>query len=261
MSRTAKAPERGGLGSLWQRPQVLNVFADVLFVAGTLALGYALVRAVMHLPLFPLQELVLVQAPRHVTAAQIEYAARSSVAGNFFTVDLDAVKAALEKLPWVRRAEVRRRWPATLEVGLEEHVPAAVWQRPGGDTLLLSTHGELFNAAVRERLPVLSGPDGTALEVLRRYGDFSRLLAPLGRKPHQLSLSDRLAWQLRLDDGLSLRLGRDEPRVPVEQRLQRFVAAYPRVAEQAQTAIVVADLRYPNGFALRAGRSDNLKSQ
>jgi cell division protein FtsQ len=64
-----------------------------------------------------------------VTPTQIEYAARSAVAGNFFTVNLDAVRAAFEKLPWVRKAEVRRRWPDGLELAIEEHVAAARWKQ------------------------------------------------------------------------------------------------------------------------------------
>jgi len=39
----------------------------------------------------------------------------------FFTADLDAVRAAFESVPWVRKAMVRREWPNKLIVTVEEH--------------------------------------------------------------------------------------------------------------------------------------------
>jgi cell division protein FtsQ len=47
--------------------------------------------------------------PGHRGAARVR--GTLALRGNFFTVDLEAVKETFEKLPWVRKAEVRRRWP------------------------------------------------------------------------------------------------------------------------------------------------------
>ena len=71
-------------------------------------------------------------------------------------------------------------------------------------------------------------------------------------------LTPRYAWQLRLAGGeyrgLNLELGRDGAE-PVEQRLARFVAAFPeslgRLPRRAAAEHRFVDLRYPNGFALR----------
>jgi cell division protein FtsQ len=60
-----------------------------------------------------------------------------------------------------------------------------------------------------------------------------------------------LAWQLKLERGMLVDLGREQPKSPVGVRLQRFVEVYPElVAKRAQRPAVV-DLRYPNGFAIR----------
>jgi cell division protein FtsQ len=69
--------------------------------------------------------------PQHVSAAQIAHAVRTSARGNFFTIDLAAVRTGIEALPWVRRAAVRRAWPAGLAVTLEEHEAAAQWRHLG----------------------------------------------------------------------------------------------------------------------------------
>ena len=64
-------------------------------------------------------------------------------------------------------------------------------------------------------------------------------------------LTPRYAWQLRLQDGMQVMLGRDAPDRPVEARLARFVAVYAETVGKMQQQHAYVDLRYPNGFALR----------
>lgn len=234
----------------------MNLVAELLFLAAALALAAAAVLAAARLPFFPLRELDVVSPLREVTAMQIEYAAGSALSGNFFTVRLEGVRAAFEKLSWVRRAEVRRRWPDALELRIEEHVAEARWQQAdGGESRLVNRQGEVFAAASDAGLPLFSGPEGSAAQVLARYREFVPLLASLGRQPQSLSLSPRQAWQLKLDDGLVLDLGREQSAAQAGERLQRFVDAYPQAARRLGGRAEVIDLRYPNGFALRLARS------
>lgn len=252
--RVRRASREGPPG-LWDRPALLDAIADALLVLGSAGLAYAFVLAALRLPIFPLQELVLVSPLEHVTSAQLEYAARSSLSGNFFSVDLDRVRTSFEKLPWVRHAEVRRRWPATLELEIEEHRAAAYWRVvDAGETRLVSAYGEVFVAASNAKMPVFSGPEGSAPILLERYREFSQAVTPLGRSLETLALSPRLAWQLRLDDGMVIELGHDEAKAPVGERLARFVEVYPQAAGRFAQRVAVADLRYPNGFALRAAQ-------
>lgn len=243
---------REGSPGLWDRPALLGAVADVLLVLGSAGLAYAFVLAALRLPVFPLRELVVVTPIKQVTGAQLAYAARSSLAGNFFTVDLDLVRATFEKLPWVRHAEVRRRWPGTLELEVEEHHAAAYWRViDAGETRLVSEYGEVFVAASNAKLPVFSGPEGSAPLLLERYREFNQAVAPLGRTLDGLVLSQRLAWQIKLDDGMLIELGHDEPKAPVTDRLTRFVGVYAQAVQGFGHRVAVADLRYPNGFALR----------
>lgn len=245
---------------LWDRPSLLNLIADALLVAGAAALAYCAVMSVLALPVFPLKDIVVTGPLGQTTEAQLQYAARSSLAGNFFTVNLERVRASFEKLPWVRHAEVRRRWPSTLELTIEEHKPVAYWRSGNdGDTRLINNQGEVFTAATNAVLPEFSGPEGSASLLLARYQEFSDSLAPMQRQVVRLSLSDRQAWQLKLDDGLTLNLGREQMRRTLNERLQRFVAAREAAMAGATSKFggrpMVADLRYPNGFVLRAAQS------
>ena len=232
---------------MWDNPRLLNAAADLLAGLAAAMLLFAAAHALSRSSLFPLREITVLGSLEHTSASEIGRATRESVVGNFLAVDLDAVRAALERLPWVRRVQVRRVWPDRLEVTVEEHVALARW----GDAGLVNTYGERFAATSVEPMPVFAGPAGAEAEVTRRYRRFAELLAPLGEAPERVILTSRYAWQLRLTGGLNLELGRDLAHEPVERRLARFVAAYPQTLARIPRRHEYADLRYPNGFALR----------
>ena len=245
-SARAQAP-----GGLWHRPQLLNLVSNVLLFLAALGLGWALVIWTLSKPLFPLRELVLSAPPSQVTKGQLEHAARTVIRGNFFTARLEEVRAAFEKLPWVRHAEVRRLWPDGLELRLEEHEAVAYWKNIGdGDVRLINRQGEVFGASSDVAMPEFSGPQGSAAAMLEHYEMFSRILQPLRVNLVRMDLSARGAWRLWLDNGLSIVLDREQERSPIEARLENFVAALPRLQDNLGVQIARADLRYPNGFAL-----------
>lgn len=247
--RTAPAEPAG----LWHQPALLNLLADVLTVIAVTGLAWAALVALQRLPVFPLREVVLTAAPQKVSVEQIAHAARGAVVGNFLSVDLEAARATFEKLPWVRAASVRRLWPAGLSLTLEEHEAAARWRPLGGnDSGLVNVQGEVFAADLPDgapALPRLSGPEGSAAELLARHAEFNHVLAGIGRRIEAVALSPRRAWQLRLDDGATIELGRDQERHPLALRLARFVAHYDKVKTRLGT-VRVADMRYPNGFVI-----------
>lgn len=252
VSGTGRMPGRArdGVG-VWHRPALLNLISDVLMLFAAIALGYALVVWFLSRPLFPLREVVVLTPPAQVTTAQLEYAARTAIRGNFFSVDLEAVREMFEKLPWVRRAEVRRRWPDVLELRLEEHQAAAYWSvADSTETQLVNRQGEVFVAASNADLPAFSGPQGSAAYLQAKHREFGAVLEPLGRRLVSLGLSAREAWQLKLDDGMVIVLGRDQEKAPIGERLARFVRAWPQASEKIGVQVAIADLRYPSGFAL-----------
>jgi len=247
-AQAARARDAAGL---WHRPAVLDLLADLLLMFAALALTWVAVNWFLSRPVFPLREVVLLSPPAQVTTAQLEYVARTAIRGNFFTVDLDRVRADFEKLPWVRRAELRRRWPDVLELRLQEHQAVAYWtSNDDSDTHLVNRQGEVFVAASNAPLPAFSGPPGSAAYMLSRYQTFASVLAPLGRQLVGVVLSARDAWQLRLDNDMVIVLGREQDKVSLEARLARFVAAWPQTEESIGVQVAVADLRYPSGFAL-----------
>jgi cell division protein FtsQ len=228
---------------MWDRPDALNAAASALYGVAMLLALLAAVAFTIQLPIFPLREVRVEIAPTHVTRNEVEIIVRRELRGNFFTVDLDAIRAAFARLPWVRNVELRRRWPDRLEVTFEEHMPLARWAAAA----LVNTHGEVFEAAHSGPLPVFAGPAGAAKEMAIQYEYFRRGLAKIGQRPVEVRVSPRRAWQVKLESGLTLELGREQ----IEARFARFVVAYDRAVAPLAQRIEYVDLRYANGFAVR----------
>jgi cell division protein FtsQ len=259
---------------MWDNHQMLGLLANALLALAALIAAYFLSKWVINLPALPLKAVSVSSSGssgygghsghsshsgrsgasgpngpsgtnglKHVTREQVEDTVRGQLMGNFLTVDLEAVRNAFGKLPWVRVAYVRRVWPQSLEVMLEEHVALARW----GGAALVSTHGEVFNAASEDQLPLFEGPEESSGEMVRQYRAFSRLLRPLEQNIDYMKLSPRRAWRVRLGDGTMLELGREQ----METRLERYVLAHARGTMELGQRLSYVDLRYPNGFAAR----------
>jgi len=241
-------------------PRLANLAASLLYAAALALIVYAGSRVLFGSPAFSLRTVVIGGELRHVARGEIVAALQGRVTGTIFTVDLEAVRALFESVPWVRRADVRRGWPDRLEVRIEEHVALARWGQ-GSEQRLVNTHGELFSGRVDAPLPVFSGPAGSESEVARRYAAFRELLAPLALEPRQVVLNSRFAWQLRLSNGLTVQLGRDSDRDRVEDRLAKFVSVYPQTPGKSGSRLDYVDLRYPNGFSLRVPEVQKSETQ
>lgn len=232
---------------MWSNWRLLDGLASGLFVAAAAIAGYFLIMGALNSAYFPLKVVRVVGEIEHVRGEAIRDHLAGNLTGSFFGADLDTVRGAIEQVPWVRRAAVRRQWPDRILVRVEEHVPVARWP----DRRLVNTHGELFAGDVDSALPVLAGPPGTEREVASRYAAFSALIAPLGTSLAELALSPRRAWRLRLANGTTVEVGSDQAPDTAEARLARFVSSYAQVFALLEGRIPHVDLRYPNGFAVR----------
>ncbi len=182
----------------------------------------------------------------HVKPLEVKQVAASFSEQGFLGVDVGHVKLAIEALPWVRQASVRRVWPDTLYVSLEERTAAARW----GDAGLVSPDGALFfpqDITQFAQLPVLIGPGSNGALVLAQYRKIRGLLAAHDLVIAQIEQDERRAWIVTLSSGMKLLLGRKESAI----RLARFIDIYPKVLMTWERTIDEVDLRYTNGFAVR----------
>lgn len=228
---------------MWNRPALMNGIASALFAAAAVLALVIAWKLAARQPAFELREVWVSGVLAHVTRGEIEALVQRELRGNFLTLDLAAASASFRKLPWVRKASVRRQWPARLDVTLEEHVPLARWA--GG--ALVNTQGEVFSATYSGELPVFAGPEGMAREIAIQYRHFRANLATIGEAPVRVEVSPRRAWQVKLASGVTLALGREQ----TEARIARYVALRDQALAPLGRRFDYVDLRYPNGFAVR----------
>jgi cell division protein FtsQ len=160
-------------------------------------------------------------------------------------VDLARVARAVEQIAWVDRASVARSWPRALSVQVVEHTPVARWGEGG----LVNVRGELFVHDARHvpaELPELVGPEGQQVLMTQRYLAAAPRLTGAGMRLERLTLDARGAWEMALDNGVTLRLGRER----VDERFERFMRAAVRTVTTYAGEIAYVDLRYANGFAV-----------
>jgi cell division protein FtsQ len=190
----------------------------------------------------PIRRVVFAGDLQRISRADLDAFAHSVQGAAPSGASLAAVREAARRITWVREASVRRIFPDAVEVTFETHEPLARWS----DNALVSARGEVFVADYDGFLPKFTGPEGSSAQMVGEYPVLRAAVAPLASAITELRLSPRGAWQVILESGLSLDVGRGD----IHPRLARFVAAWPQLASRGVEARH-ADLRYANGFALR----------
>src|SRR5690606_22808530 len=113
-----------------------------------------------------------------VTEEEVRMLLARYTESGFLGVGVRALRAELERNPWVARATVRRVWPDALVIRIDEETPVARW----GDTELLNADGLVFAPPMRgteSDLPALNGPKGSETMLLTRFRELSDLLSSI----------------------------------------------------------------------------------
>lgn len=229
--------------SWWRLPEIdwrlhaRRVAVLGILICSLIALSFILDR--------PIRVMSIDGSFQRVSPGQVEQAAAPFLKAGFMSADLDAVQRAIETLPWVDHARVQRRWPNSVHVVIVEQVAAARW----GESGLLNARGELFvksSTHVPPELPRLSGPEGSESLVAQRYLSAQGRMLEAGMRIAAVRLDERGAWELDLDNGLTIRLGRSQ----VDERLDRFIHTASQVVARRATDISYIDMRYSNGFTI-----------
>ncbi|HEX9474796.1 MAG TPA: cell division protein FtsQ/DivIB [Steroidobacteraceae bacterium] len=244
LNRRRSNRRRGGGLERWQLP-ALPWRRLALIGAGTLAM-LAAAAPLLLLGNQPIEHIQVDGQFQHLTALDVERAVREQLHGaGLLSVRLDDVRRSLRLLPWVESATVQRSWPRSLLVRVTEQQAVARWN----DADLVNARGDRFASGahfVPPELPQLSGPNGSAAEVVQRFLALQGRVVEAGLRLAALRLDARGAWELQLDNGVVVRVGRKQ----VEERWARFLAVALRMISQRAADIAYVDMRYSNGFAI-----------
>ena len=164
-------------------------------------------------------------------------------------LDLDALKAAVEQVGWVREATVVRLLPDTLIVSVVEHDRMAVWQT-AGQAYVVDPQGNVIPGADPGRHPELplivgAGADQAAAEILPLIAQRPRLM----ERTEALVRVDQRRWDVRLKDGSVIQL----PAIDEEAALIQLDALDQR-ERLLDLGFARVDLRSPEAVAIRPGR-------
>ncbi|AIW14959.1 cell division protein FtsQ/DivIB [Vibrio tubiashii] len=193
----------------------------------------------------PLSKIVLQGELHYVSALDVQRAfARLEHVGTFMSQDVDVLQNMAESIPWVSHASIRKQWPDTVKVFLTEHHAEAIWN----GNALLNDYGQVFDGdmgKLEEERVKLYGPQGTSEEVLQVWRDISPRFEALNLMITSLVLNDRRAWQIILDNGIRLELGKES----LEERIERFISLYKNLGSDTQRVSYI-DLRYDTGASI-----------
>ena len=238
---------------------VMNMVAALLLLIALGVFASGAWAAMKTSRAFALRSIEVANPLTRTSISALRAVAAPRVAGNFFSIDMARARAAFESVPWVRRANVRRVWPNGLEVTIEEHRAAAFWDGGDEDDRLVNEYGELFDANLAEveddGLPLLGGPEGSSRQVLTLHQRLQPLIASMNTHIEALRMSRRGSWQVELNSGAVLELGRGSESgdtAEVVERTARFVRTFAEVSARfGNPSLQHVDLRHLNGYAIQ----------
>ncbi len=223
--------------SLWINRLLILVAVGIVATVAT--------QAYMSLQALPVQQITVTGELAHTQRDAVQALVQPALVGGFLKADLEGIRAELEAMPWVFEANVRRKWPASLEIHVVEQLPIARWGEQG----FLNHEGGIFHSergAQWQELPLLSGPEGTARPLMATYRRMVDILSPLGLAIRELAVDERGQVEAVLDGGVTVALGSRE----FLPRIQRFVQLYRRELAPRARELARVDLRYATGVAV-----------
>ena len=222
--------------------RVLHKLVLLLLILG----GWQVLQSTLReLEVLPVEDVYIDGEFKYLTQEELKQQAMSYVSGGFFTVNLHQLRKQLMSSPWIEDVSIRRQWPDSLQLRVIEKQPVAYWR----DGHLLSSRAVLFKPEVLDltmKIPNISGPDGQHELMLKELAHLQAWLADTGLQIKDLEQDERRSWNVTMESGLELRLGRKM----MHERVQRFVNAYQKQLMTRVKQIRHVDMRYTNGFAV-----------
>lgn len=188
---------------------------------------------------------IQVEAPfLYVSKQDIEQALTPHTKQGLVNIDNQAIKSSLSAMPWVKSVNVKKIWPGTLFIKVDERRPIAQFN----DNILIDESGVSFPNTKTSTVELikLHGIDGSEKELLQEYKKMSRLLSSISLAPKMLEINSSIII-LTMKDGLKLLMTKKGAKA----QLERFIRVYPELAQKKSTPILRVDMRYKHGLAVK----------
>jgi cell division protein FtsQ len=126
----------------------------------------------------------------------------------FFGTDVAAIKASLQKLPWIERVKVEKVWPDKLAITVHERIPIARWRGKG----LITTSGDIVYTELlndSNKLPVFWGNEQQAKKMLENYLTINDALKLSDMSVSEIEIMPDQGLRAILNNGIMLFLGNE----------------------------------------------------
>lgn len=160
--------------------------------------------------------------------------------------DVDSARERVSKLPWVARATVRKSYPNTLTVNIEERKPFALWQT-GGKVFVIDHQGTRIVPLEENRfagLPFVVGAGANE----KAAGFLAEALAEpaVAQRMKAAVLVAERRWDVHLENGVTVKLP-EKATAPALAQLVRLDAEQKLLSRD----VIVIDLRMPDRITVR----------
>lgn len=212
-----------------------EAFGNALFEAGDAiarGFGFGIVQAE-------------ISGNRYLSREEILERAGITAQTSLLLLDAEGVRATLMNDARVAQASVRKFYPDRLEIVIEEREGYARWQR-SGKTHLIARDGTVLESDIGGRavdLPLVVG-----LGAEKRAGGLLDLIArfPIVQEITRAGiLVAERRWNLRLKNGIDVRLPEEDPALALERLVQ-----LDRSTQILTRDVTVIDLRVPDRVAV-----------
>lgn len=193
-----------------------------------------------------------VEIAGHRETSDLAVLEKLELGGSLIGFDVDAAQSRVSELPWVQRASVRKFYPSTLAVEIEERRPFALWQR-NGEVFLVDRGGTEIVPLEEGRFAALPFMVGEGAN--DRVADFVATIQAepeMAKRMRAAVLVAGRRWDLHLDNGVTVKLP--------EKNLRAALAQLVKLETERQLLardVIVVDLRLPDRITVRLpeGRS------
>lgn len=125
---------------------------------------------------------------------------------SIWSLNITEVVSRVNKLPWVKKSEIKKIYPSTLEINIYEHNPIAIWFFDGKKYLVDDESNiiEKLNPADFNNLKVVAGYNALTeipdiINILQQFPYFNKKVKSI------LRVGDR-RWTVRLYNGITIHL-------------------------------------------------------
>ena len=164
---------------------------------------------------------------------------------SFFNFKINILKNEIEKVSWVRSADIKRVYPDEVKIYIKEHVPVAIWNNKS----YMNNSGDIFFIHdIKKNLPMINSNESRN-KIMHVY--FSLLLKYISDYNFDIEIKKIEENEIRsisayLSSGIIVKFGSKD----IKSKIHTFFKAYKTLNSSDLKKIGYIDMRYSNGFSI-----------